>query len=222
MSKKLFLSLATLFAAAFGGTALAGANEGPPGSVAVATDHAAAVLSQMGITVPAQSCLAQPKRPGCPAVDHVVITPSASDANPTVYGPAAAGGFSQNENTGLRRRLQTAQASYACAVNASDPFVYDVAKTTGKNYCISGVGVSEMELWTDILRWSPTDQRWYSLNECFTSRAGSGTISCTTSFNCNHPNTLRDYRGSAQGYAVLNGVGYFGTDYSNIVADYCY
>jgi hypothetical protein len=220
MRSKLLLGAAALVAAAFGGAALAGSDEGPPGSIAVATDHAAAVLAQMRVNVPAQSCLAQPKRPGCPTVDHVVITPSASDANATVYGPPVAHGLSQN--AGQRRRLQTTQVTYACAVNASDPFVYDVAKTTGKNTCISGVGVTHMELWTDILRWSPTDQRWYSLNECFTSRAGSGTISCTTSFNCNHPNTLRDYRGSAQGYAVLNGVGYFGTDYSHIVADYCY
>jgi hypothetical protein len=221
MTKKLFWSLAALVAVAFGGTALAGSNEGPPGSVVVATDHAAAVLGQMGITVPTRSCLAQPKRPGCPAVDHVVITPSASDANPTVYGPAASGGFSQ-EGAGLRRRLQTTQVTYACAVNASDPFVYDVAKTTGKNYCISGVGVQSMELWTDILRWNGADGRWYSLNECYTSKVGSGTISCTTSFNCYHPNTLRSYMGSASGYAVIKGVGYFGTDRSGISSDYCY
>jgi hypothetical protein len=79
-----------------------------------------------------------------------------------------------------------------------------------------------MELWTDITRYSASDGRWYSLNECYTSRAGSGTISCTTSFNCYHPNTLRSYRGSAQGYAVVKGVGYLGVDYSNIASDYCY
>lgn len=116
--KKLGLSVAALFAAVFGGTAFAGATEGPPGSVVVPADQAAAILSQMGIKVPAQSCLAEPTRPRCPKVDRVVITPSASDANPTVYGPAAKGGFSQK--LGQRRRLETAQVSYACAVNASD------------------------------------------------------------------------------------------------------
>ena len=79
-----------------------------------------------------------------------------------------------------------------------------------------------MEMWGDLLRWNATDSRWYSLHICDAGvRPGPGTQLCTTYYDCSHPFTTRRYKTVTTGYAVRNGIGYFGVDYSAEVVTEC-
>jgi len=190
------------------------ASAGPPMTTIVPVDQAQAQLANLGIHIPPQSCLAQPTRPDCPPVSVVVISMQREPgADSSEYGPTAS-----PARSGPQPEYGEADA---CALFASDPGVYTTAQSTLQNTCRSGVGVSHMELWGNLLRWNETDGRWYTLNNCYKSKSGSGTQSCTSVYDCYHPSTLRLYMGEAQGY-VVNGVGYFGVDDSNAIGAYCY
>ena len=83
------------------------------------------------------------------------------------------------------------------STGAHNPLVNYTASSYGENHCFSGQGVSWMEMWAEILRWEPSQQRWASLNICYRSLAGAGHLGCTAVYDCNHPNTQRSYRGFA-------------------------
>ena len=202
--------------------AVAGAAAAHEGEERVPVGVAADVVRAHGVSVPAHSCLAMPARPGCPAVNEVVILHSSEeDAAGKAYGPSTRS-FARKVGGPNALRRPSGHGGGICGVIARTPFVWDHASTEGENHCYSGYGVAWMEMWVDIQRWNGEDGRWYTLNNCYRSHPGAGTISCTTSFNCNHPNTLRSYRGAASAYTIIGGTGYFGTDYSSIVTEYCY
>jgi hypothetical protein len=107
-------------------------------------------------------------------------------------------------------------------VEAWRPVVTTGASDHHRNHCYSGVGVTHMEMWGDLLRWNATDARWYSLDNCYRGPyPGATTLACDTYYNCYHPFTTRTYKGSAGAYSVVKGIGYFATDYSDTITTTC-
>jgi hypothetical protein len=78
-----------------------------------------------------------------------------------------------------------------------------------------------MELWNNITRYLASEGRWYTLDNCYQATAGAGYIDCIAAFDCYHPSTIRDYRGEASAYSIVNGVGYFATNTSETTANFC-
>jgi len=77
-------------------------------------------------------------------------------------------------------------------------------------------------MWGDLLRWNASDGRWYTLDNCYRGPFPGATMQeCVANYDCYHPTALRRYRGATSGYAVVRGIGYFGTDYSPTEEDYC-
>lgn len=207
-----------------GSIASAGPPPTPPAATVVSADQGASTARSMGMSVPAQSCLGNPHREGCPPFDRVVIqAPSTNQAGgASGYGPIVASGTRRLAATGQTRRPEAALTDQ-CAVIAHDPAIFTAVTGYFENQCLNYYGISDLELWGDITRWNATDQRWYTLNECYTQRHSSPWYqSCRVAFDCYHPNTLRKYRNVAQGFVIINGIGYLGTDYSNTKTDYCY
>jgi hypothetical protein len=207
-----------------GGIASAGPPPTPPGATVVSADQGAATARSMGISVPAQSCLGNPRHDGCPAFDWVVIQPPSADqaTGARGYGPLVTSRARRFVSTGRAYRPQAALTDQ-CAVIAHDPALYTTVTGYFENQCLNYYGISDLELWGDITRWNATDQRWYTLNECYTQRHSSPWYqTCRTSYDCYHPYTLRKYRNVAQGFVIINGTGYLGVDYSNTKTDYCY
>jgi hypothetical protein len=78
---------------AVGGLSATGSPPGLPtndATVTVDPANAAQVLQSMGVTVPAQSCLAQPKPPSCPTVSKIVIQPFTTGTGEFRLGPEPA------------------------------------------------------------------------------------------------------------------------------------
>jgi hypothetical protein len=194
-----------------------------PGPVVVVADPeaAAATIERLtGFAAPPGSCLADPATDGCPAVTKVVITlPSASagdDAGSTDYVPLD----DQGAGPGTTSAESTQQVAGACAVFATVG-VYYVARGNHQNSCLTGQGVTEMEMWGFVQRFG--NDRWNNLDSCHRGPYfGATTQQCSTSYNCYHPNAYRYYRAETDGYAVQRGVGYFGTDYSELVWSKCH
>lgn len=203
----LALSALIVVASAHGG--------GAPAPISIPVDQAAAKIAALGFSVPSQSCLAQPHRAGCPEVHTVVITIGEPGAASTGYGPVT------TRSTQSAKHVAYATGN-ACYSHAATPQVYNTASTVTQNVCLSNVGVTDMELWGNIVRWSSSEGRWVTLNDCYTQRNTGGSQGCTATFDCYHPTVELEYMGEAQGYAVIGGVGYFGVNDSATVWDYCY
>jgi hypothetical protein len=216
----LFIGFAFTVAAIVAGVALAGASDQQ--SQIVSADDALSVIEGMGHHVPTQSCLAQPRRRGCPKVSRVVIQVGVPGTAQTDYGPPATSPPPTLTQGAAPVAPSAASNANVCAVTASTPHVYSTASTTAQNVCQPGYPVTDMELWGNIMRWSSSDGRWYTLNDCYTQRHSDGWQSCTASFDCYHPNTELEYRGEGDGYVVIGGTGYFGTHDSASEWAYCY
>jgi hypothetical protein len=210
----LTLILTVASALVFG--AAGGAADPNPTSVVVAPEQAAATIEQLtGFVAPRDSCLANPSRSGCPYVKEVVITlPDGGDAGSTAYVPL------DDQTSGPAATSDVNQPVGVCAVFATVG-VYYVARGNHQNSCPTGAGITEMEMWGFVQRFSV--DHWNNLASCERGPYyGATTQQCSTSYNCYHPNAYRYYRAETNGYAVQRGTGFFGTDHSELVQSRCH
>jgi hypothetical protein len=192
---------------------------GGSGPITVAPDDALAVLQSRGIAVPAQSCLAKPHRPGCPPVSEVVIQPQAVGGGDVQYVPSDAAptsGAAQEKVNGVMRAYAYASG---CYFNVTTPVVYYTASSTAKNMC-SQIGVTDQETWGQVSRWQ--NGSWATMADCYRNSPLDGLQQCTSTYDCLHPTETFKYTGFVNAYAVVGGVGYFGSGQSGTTTSYCY
>lgn len=105
-------------------------------------------------------------------------------AEGTDYGPKMESGSDTQEamlastETGFPE-LVTHDPAYVCGVIAYNPYIYATASGSHTNHCLSGQGVTLMEMWGDLQRWNSTDKRWYALDNCYKGPyPGGTTLNC--------------------------------------------
>lgn len=166
---------------------------------------------------PSGSCVMSPDAARCPPVDEIVSSELALSDGSTAYAPLeVANEGAAKSSVRSRRKATAAQAvGHACAVQSWDPVKLfhpggdAFIRASGANECRSGVGVSYQELYVSLERY--VDDRWQRLATNRAVRHGPGRISEIAGFNCHH-HRLIPYRTEAFAYAVVNQVGYTGTD----------
>lgn len=174
------------------------------------------VPTEVLAVAPPGSCAANPEAKGCPPVDRIVDIEERSPDGSTAFAPLSSGDFTASASRRARRKASVAQAvGFACAVQSWDPVKLfhsggdAFIRASGANECRAGVGVSYQELYVSLQRW--VDDTWQQLATNRAVRYGSGRISEIAGFNCHHERLIA-YRTEAFAYAVVNGVGYTGTD----------
>jgi len=231
--------LVALAAAAVAVIAVSGAGAEPrhatappsaAGELTVAPQDALGVLNAMGISVPAQSCLANVSAAGCPPVTKIIIHPPVNTPGWVSFGPPPPAGTappSGIQASGETRSVQSIRspkhaAEYdgtGCWTTATTPNVYSTASSTAQNVCNES-GVSDQETWGQISRWQ--NNAWATMNDCYTNAPTDGWQSCTSTFDCYHPTVAYRYVGFANAYSVIYGVGYFGSHQSDTDYSVCY
>lgn len=175
--------------------------------------------------------LADFTQPACPSVSEVVISLDSNQGDAeSGYAPLAPSDIrGPNASQGGRKSPSThgITPGYACATIGHNPWRGYYGSSQGVDYfvrgkaensCRYGVGVSWMEITSELER---DDGGWTVVGTAWSGGARlGGDISAEAEKNCNHPGS-RDYRTFALAYAVVNGVGNFGTDRSSTVGHTC-
>lgn len=212
--------------------AVSGATSGPT-TVVVPPSQVPAVLTEAGIQPPPCTCVGYPALPGCPPVTEVVVqlptqwdsasaSPSLSPStdSSTGYGPAVAPSSSATVTP------DATTFEDACAIHATTPALtyfggLAFVVGTADNVCQVGVGVTSMEVFSTLQRYTSASG-WVGYATCDNTKSGAGELSCTASYYCYNRSSSKSWRNQATGYAVLDGVGYLGINTSGSVGLYCY
>lgn len=193
------------------------------GPITVNPGQAAAVLKSMGISIPAQSCLARPFDADCPYVSKIVIQPPVVTSDPSAWVPFGpnpiAGSTPPGSASPLHQRAFSARVpnrsheynGTGCWAHATTPTVTSTASSTAQNVCNES-GVTDQETWGQISRFQ--NNTWTTMNDCYTNSPTDGWQSCTSTYDCYHPTVAYRYAGFANAYAVIYGVGYYGSNQS--------
>lgn len=202
------------------------ATSNQPATVTVPIERAAAEVERLtGNRVRATSCLVRFAQPDCPAISEVVIVLGSSEEGDTDFVPLltadSSGAVLASAGTGKSSSLVSHGLDAACGVIAYQPVVNVEAYGTHKHHCLSGQGVTYMELDGWLKRWHAGDRRWYNLDSCSRTFYGATEQTCGTSYNCYHPSNTRAYKGRSEAFAVQNGRGFSGYDVSPTEWDYC-
>lgn len=193
-----------------------------PTTITVAPSEVPAVLAEYGITLPADTCAANPALASCPPVSRVVVrvpTPwdsstaqpslSPSEPVPTGYGPSVSASGSPAS--------PDAQEGFDCYVNGDDPTVTNIGSLrflTGlaENFCGTGGDVTFQAV-IGTLEVYLVAEGWVGEANCDQTRNGPGYIACTSTYYCALYSSYK-WRNQATGYATVNGVGYEAVDTS--------
>ncbi len=174
------------------------------------------VPAEVSAVAPPGSCAADPTAERCPPVKRIVSVEEQADDGSTSFAPLPDDEKASASRRRARRKVTAAQAvGFACAVQSWDPVKLfhpggdAFIRASGANDCRAGVGVTYQELYVSLQRW--LNDRWENLATNRAVRYGSGRISEIAGFNCHHERLIA-YRTEAFAYAVVNGVGYTGTD----------
>ena len=179
--------------------------------------HEIEVPERVRMFAPPGSCALNLNADRCPPVEAVVASEVALADGSTAFAPLdLSRATTAKASRRAHRKATAAQAvGHACAVQSWDPVKLfhpggdAFIRASGANECRSGVGVSYQELYVSLERY--VDDRWQPLATNRAARYGPGRISEIAGFNCHHQRLI-PYRTDAFAYAVVNNIGYTGTD----------
>ncbi|MEX1358049.1 MAG: hypothetical protein WD981_05445 [Gaiellaceae bacterium] len=201
-------------------------------------EAASTFVSIFGTPVPQGSCLASPAQESCPSVNEVVFEtgppePASHDGGDFVPLPESLPPSKrslQGRATTVRPATHGIAPGYACATIGRDPYRVSYSSSQGIDYamrgkgensCRFGVGVTYMEVWTELWRDAPNDgQGWVVVATSGVASTSCCDVAIEAEKNCNHPGEW-PYRTRAHAYSVRNGIGYVGSDDSSVVYRSC-